>query len=171
MARLFSETLSKLISARRGSHLFPGGRGLKIDYKVAIDNAVYHGGVFGISEAGGRYEVTLKFNDGTNLPFMAWTAGQREFTPLLLGLSHLFPVHPATKVAGIDWVVIEEPEMGLHPQALTAVLLLVMELPVAEIRRWIWISSGKDTVSRGSTEWRKLIKARIELVGRHLPLP
>lgn len=128
VARLFSETLLKLISARRDNHLFPGGRGLKIDYKFAVDHAVYHGGIFGISEASGRYEVTLSFNDGTNLPFMAWTAGQREFTPLLLGLSQLFPVHPATKVAGIDWVVIEEPEMGLHPQALTAVLLLVMEL-------------------------------------------
>ena len=37
--------------------------------------------------------------------------------------------------------------------------------------RWLWIASGKDTVARGSTEWRKLIQARIELVGRHLRLP
>lgn len=128
VARLFSETLLKLISARQDNRLFPGGRGFKIDYKDAIDNAVYHGGIFGISEVGGRYDLTLRFEDGTNLPFMAWTAGQREFTPLFLGFSHLFPPHPATKVDGIDWVVIEEPEMGLHPQALSAVLLLVMEL-------------------------------------------
>jgi hypothetical protein len=52
-----------------------------------------------------------------------------------------------------------------------SVAVLQAHMPVVEIRRWIWISSGKDTVSRGSTEWRKLIKARIELVGRHLSLP
>jgi hypothetical protein len=28
----------------------------------------------------------------------------------------------------IDWVVIEEPEMGLHPQALAVVMLLVLDL-------------------------------------------
>jgi hypothetical protein len=49
--------------------------------------------------------------------------------------------------------------------------VLQTHMAVTDIRRWIWIASGKDTVSRGSTEWRKLIKARIELVGRHLSLP
>lgn len=52
-----------------------------------------------------------------------------------------------------------------------SVLALRAHMAVTDIRRWIWIASGKDTVSRGSTEWRKLIKARIELVGRHLSLP
>jgi predicted ATP-binding protein involved in virulence len=32
------------------------------------------------------------------------------------------------KRLGTDWVVIEEPEMGLHPQAVTAVMLLVLDL-------------------------------------------
>jgi hypothetical protein len=128
VARLFSETLLKLISARRDRILFRGGRGLKIDYQRAINDAVYHGGVLRIDEAGGRYDLSLAFEDRTTLPFMTWTAGQREFTPLLFGLYHLLPSHPAKKVEGIDWVVIEEPEMGLHPQALSVVLLLVLEL-------------------------------------------
>ena len=44
-------------------------------------------------------------------------------------------------------------------------------MDVTSIRRWVSIASENDTVSRGSTEWRKLIKAGIELVGRHLPPP
>jgi hypothetical protein len=93
-----------------------------------IDEAVYHGGIVRIDEAGGRYRLSLAFEDGTTLPFMTWTAGQREFTPLLFGLYHLLPLRSKTKAEGVDWVVIEEPEMGLHPQALSVVLLLVLEL-------------------------------------------
>lgn len=59
---------------------------------------------------------------------MTWTAGQREFTPLLLGLYHLLPRSRKPKQPHIDWVVIEEPEMGLHPQALTVFVLLVLDL-------------------------------------------
>lgn len=63
-----------------------------------------------------------------HLPFMTWTAGQREFTPLLLGLYHLLPPTKLRKREETDWVVLEEPEMGLHPKAITAVMLLVLDL-------------------------------------------
>jgi hypothetical protein len=128
VARFFSETLFKLFGARRGEALFPVERELKNDYRDVIDEAVYHGGIVRIDEAGGRYRLSLAFEDGTTLPFMTWTAGQREFTPLLFGLYHLLPPRSKTKAEGVDWVVIEEPEMGLHPQALSVVLLLVLEL-------------------------------------------
>ncbi len=59
---------------------------------------------------------------------MTWTAGQREFTPLLLGLYHLLPPRKLLKQPDIDWVIIEEPEMGLHPQAISVVMLLVLDL-------------------------------------------
>ena len=59
---------------------------------------------------------------------MTWTAGQREFTPLLLGLYHLLPPRKQHKQPEIDWVIVEEPEMGLHPQAITVFLLLVLDL-------------------------------------------
>ncbi len=59
---------------------------------------------------------------------MTWTAGQREFTPLTLGLYHLLPSVKLRKREETDWVVLEEPEMGLHPQAVTVVMLLVLEL-------------------------------------------
>jgi hypothetical protein len=59
---------------------------------------------------------------------MVWSAGQREFSPLLLGLYHLMPAGAVSRRQGVDWVVLEEPEMGLHPRAITAVLFLVLEL-------------------------------------------
>ena len=68
------------------------------------------------------------FTETCTLPFMTWTAGQREFTPLLMGLYHLLPRTNLRKREGTNSVVIEEPEMGLHPQAITAVLLLVLDL-------------------------------------------
>lgn len=46
----------------------------------------------------------------------------------MLGLYHLLPSTLLRKREGTDWVVIEEPEMGLHPQAVTAVMLLVLDL-------------------------------------------
>jgi hypothetical protein len=60
---------------------------------------------------------------------MVWSAGQREFVPLLLGFFWLLP--PSVEEArrdNVKWVVIEEPEMGLHPRAISVVLLLVLEL-------------------------------------------
>lgn len=64
----------------------------------------------------------------TKLPYMAWSAGQREFMPLLFGLYWLMPSAGATRRKGVDWVVIEEPEMGLHPRAIQSVLLICLEL-------------------------------------------
>jgi hypothetical protein len=65
---------------------------------------------------------------GESLPFMVWSAGQREFVPLLLGLYWLLPPTKVSRRGDIEWVVIEELEMGLHPKAISVVLLLVLEL-------------------------------------------
>jgi hypothetical protein len=59
---------------------------------------------------------------------MVWTAGQREFVPLLVALYALIPGGKKTKEEAVDWIVLEEPEMGLHPKAILAVMLLVLEL-------------------------------------------
>jgi predicted ATPase len=59
---------------------------------------------------------------------MAWSAGQREFMPLLLGLYWLMPISEDSKKPDIDFVVIEEPEMGLHPRAILSVILMCLEL-------------------------------------------
>jgi len=128
VARIFSQNLFDRFSARGGDKLFPLKRVLKKAYRDQIDAAVFHGGRVGL-EQDRQHAKRLKLTHGkSQLPFMTWTAGQREFTPLLLGLYHLLPSRKLLKQPEIDWVIIEEPEMGLHPQAVTVVLLLVLDL-------------------------------------------
>lgn len=126
VARLFSQNLFDLFSAK--TTLFPQDRVLKKIYREQINGAVFHDGTVGIEEDK-QHTKTLKLTHGeAQLPFMTWTAGQREFTPLLLGLYHLLPPRKEKKQPEVDWVVIEEPEMGLHPQAITVFMLLVLDL-------------------------------------------
>jgi hypothetical protein len=130
VARLFSQNLFERFNAREGAKLFPLDRLLKEVYRALINDAVFHGGTVGVEEneqLAKRLRLRFKGTQETTLPFMTWTAGQREFTPLLLGLYHLLPPRKK-KDDDIDWVVIEEPEMGLHPQAVTVVMLLVLDL-------------------------------------------
>ena len=129
VARLFSQNLYQRFSGRQAAALFPVERILKEQYRNLIDRAVFHGGRIDLEKEGLRYRLRLAFSaDGIALPFMTWTAGQREFTPLLLGLYHVLPPRKAKKRPEIDWVVIEEPEMGLHPQAIAVFMLLVLDL-------------------------------------------
>lgn len=129
VARLFSQNLFDLFSPTgTGQHLFPRERVLKKQYRELIDDAVFHGGTISLEEDA-QHTKRLKLTHGASqLPFMTWTAGQREFTPLLLGLYHLLPPRKFIKQKDIDWVIIEEPEMGLHPQAVTVVMLLCLDL-------------------------------------------
>jgi len=128
VARLFSQNLYQRFSGRKASDLFPVERILKEVYRRLIDKAVFHGGRVELQKDGLRYRLRLSYDDGVHLPFMTWTAGQREFTPLMLGLYHLLPSRKLKKRKEIDWVIIEEPEMGLHPQAITVFMLLVLDL-------------------------------------------
>ncbi len=66
---------------------------------------------------------------GMKLPFMTWSAGQKEFMPLLLAIYCLTgPPSSVVKRDDYKWVIIEEPEMGLHPKAIEAVIIEVIEL-------------------------------------------
>ena len=128
VARLFSQNLYQRFSGRKAAALFPVERILKGEYRDLIDRAVFHGGRVELDKQGLTYRLRLTYQAGMALPFMTWTAGQREFTPLLLGLYHVLPPRKILKQAHIDWVVIEEPEMGLHPQAIAVFMLLVLDL-------------------------------------------
>jgi len=128
VARLFSQSLFNRFSDKDAGTLFPIEKRLKQEIRDKIDEAVFHGGLVGIEEDQ-QHALRLRLVHGDmHLPFMTWTAGQREFTPLLLGLYHLLPRTKQTKRSETNWIVIEEPEMGLHPQAITAVMLLVIDL-------------------------------------------
>lgn len=128
VARMFSQNLFDRFIGKDGGTLFPLEKRLKLEIRDQIDRAVFHGGKVGIEEDAQHARRLRLVHGNMHLPFMTWTAGQREFTPLLLGLYHLLPSTNLRKRAETDWVVIEEPEMGLHPQAVTVVMLLVLDL-------------------------------------------
>lgn len=128
VARIFSQNLFDRFSGKDAGTLFPVEKRLKKEIRGQIDAAVFHGGKVGIEDDQQHARRLRLVHGEMHLPFMTWTAGQREFTPLLLGLYHLLPSTKLRRREETDWVVIEEPEMGLHPQAITAVLLLVLDL-------------------------------------------
>ena len=87
-------------------------------------------GGFGLRRdaSGHQGRLVLNRDAGRALPYLVWSAGQREFVPMLLGLYWLLPPSKVPTRDSLEWVVIEELEMGLHPNGIGAVLNLVMEL-------------------------------------------
>ncbi len=69
----------------------------------------------------------MSLRDGMTRPFNEYRAGD-PFVPILLGLYWLLPPSKISCRDGIEWVVIEEPEMGLHPNGIGAVMGLILEL-------------------------------------------
>jgi len=129
--RHFSESLRRLMAQGFGSSkaIFPQSRRLKEDLRKLVDSAVYIGSRLEFETVRSQKRLVLRpAQSGTPLPYGAWSAGQREFTPLLMGLYWLMPPRKKAKHDEIEIVVIEEPEMGLHPKAVLAFGLLVLEL-------------------------------------------
>jgi energy-coupling factor transporter ATP-binding protein EcfA2 len=156
VARLFSQNLFETFNQKDAGTLFPVQKLLKRSIREKIDAAIFHGGQVGIEDDAQQHARRLRLIHGDiKLPFMTWTAGQREFTPLLLGLYNLLPRTRRTKDEGVSWVVIEEPEMGLHPQAITAFLLLVLELMARGYR--VILSTHSPHVLAMSWLMRRLI--------------
>ena len=118
---------------RNGALVFPQTDRLKAALRRSIENAIFHGGELVLKSEGGRKRLILRYPGRVKktmieLPFLEWSAGQREFAPLLLGLYQLLPSGTTTMHRAYKWAVIEEPEMGLHPLAINAVMLLAFEL-------------------------------------------
>jgi hypothetical protein len=112
----------------QGEALFPQTRRLKSEIRELLKTTVFASFGLRVDKYGAQKRLVLIQKDGEPFPFMVWSAGQREFVPLLLGLYWLLPPAKVSRRAEIKWVVIEELEMGLHPQAISVVLLLVLEL-------------------------------------------
>jgi energy-coupling factor transporter ATP-binding protein EcfA2 len=130
VVRDFSEQLLELLTTRQGTEgnvVFPQPRRLKQPFRELVDEAVFHGGQLKLLSDGPRRQFKLVYPHA-EIAYMAWTAGQREFIPLLLGIYHLVPLGVRPRTGSIEWVVIEEPEMGLHSNAIRAVMLLILEL-------------------------------------------
>lgn len=127
--RDYSEKLRTLVEREFGQsgRLFPQKGRLKVELRKMLATHVFGG--FSLTVDKIRQQKRLVLGGvADSLPFMVWSAGQREFVPLLLGLYWLMPPTNRPRRGQLEWVVIEELEMGLHPRAITVVLLMVLEL-------------------------------------------
>ena len=127
--REFSEKLRVLVEQEFGSkeNLFPQERRLKKEFRDLLQQCVFGSFRLQVDKSRVQKRLVLK-TKGEPLPFMVWSAGQREVVPLLLGLYWLMPPTKVSRRGGVEWVVLEELEMGLHPRAISVLLLMVLEL-------------------------------------------
>lgn len=124
--RQFSETLR--LSFQKGmAHdqiLFPLREKTSDSINASFNENIFHDGKVIVDERTGQKKMRMEI-EGVSLPFMTWSAGQKEFMPLLMAF---YCLKDNQKVSSYKYVVIEEPEMGLHPNALQTVLLEVIAL-------------------------------------------
>jgi predicted ATP-dependent endonuclease of OLD family len=127
--RNFSETLRLFFQHGMSNEqiVFPLNNRLKGGLKKSFNQTIFHGGQIVIDEHSGQKKMRMKIGE-SSLPFMTWSAGQKEFMPLLMATYCL--TGPAIKTINreqYEYVVIEEPEMGLHPKAIQSVIIQILE--------------------------------------------
>ncbi|MBN8786659.1 MAG: AAA family ATPase [Terrimonas sp.] len=129
----FSETVRTLMEKETSKILgsdgqvFPKPGRIKEPLRNMLDESIFHGGEI-ISDEDSLKKRFVMNVAGSRLPFMTWSAGQKEFMPLLLSFYHLIPSTKASLRDNIKWVIIEEPEMGLHPRAIESIMVVFLEL-------------------------------------------
>ncbi|MEB3310821.1 MAG: AAA family ATPase [Snowella sp.] len=136
--RDFSEKLRSMIGYKfsdlnTGDNIYPNSENLTEVLNDEFNKSIFHGASVKLKVGGMRKQMYLDINNNS-LPFMAWSSGQREFMPLLLSFYWVTYIKTVKYNKQIDseqflqWIVIEEPEMGLHPQAILSVILMCLEL-------------------------------------------
>lgn len=128
--REFSEKLRVLVEKEfAGDSLFPQPNRLKKEFRNLLERDVFSKYALKVDKVHSQKRLVLGSGiENESLPYMVWSAGQREFVPLLLGFYWLMPPSKVSRRGDIEWVVLEELEMGLHPRAISVVLLMVFEL-------------------------------------------
>jgi len=127
--RHFSETLRQLLQNGMGKSesIFPFSKRLKEPLRKSFSDSIFHDGKVVMDERTGQKKLRIEV-EGMSVPFITWSAGQKEFMPLLLGFYWLCPPSKVSRKDDLEIVVIEEPEMGLHPQAIKSVILQIIDL-------------------------------------------
>lgn len=128
--RSFSETLRLFMQHGMGKSdiIFPMKNRLKGFLRHSFNESIFHYAKIRMEQKAGQKKMVLDV-DNMNIPFMSWSAGQKEFMPLLLAFYCLSgPPSKVVKREKYKYVVIEEPEMGLHPKAIISVILQILEL-------------------------------------------
>ncbi len=127
--RKFSDTLRLLIQNGLGDSgvLYPLPNRLKSTIKRMYDEAIFHGGKIVFDEKGGQRKIAMDV-ENIHLPLMTWSAGQKEFMPLLMAFYCLSgPPQNVVNRKEYEYIILEEPEMGLHPLAIQTIILQMIE--------------------------------------------
>ena len=82
------------------------------------------------------------------IPYMAWSTGQRELTPLLMALDYFQGVISwehldSNNIKYSKYIIIEEPELGLHPRAIIEFMFTVLKLMKSGVK--VVISTHSST--------------------------
>lgn len=127
--RHFSETLRLMLQNGMGKSesIFPISNRLKEPLRTSFNDSIFHDGKIVMDDRTGQRKLRMEV-EGMSVPFITWSAGQKEFMPLLLGFYWLSPPSRVKRKDDFKYVVIEEPEMGLHPQAIKSVILQIIDL-------------------------------------------
>lgn len=129
----FSESIRVLMEKEtingdsKHSNVFPKPNRIKEPLRKILDESIFHGASVESDNTSLKRRFLLKVGE-SKLPFMTWSAGQKEFMPLLLSLYYLMPASKVKLKNEIKTVIIEEPEMGLHPKAIQALMVVFLEL-------------------------------------------
>ena len=127
--RKFSDTLRLFIQngLEDSSVLYPLSNRLQSTIKRMYDKAIFHGGKIVLDERGGQRKIAMNVED-MHLPLMTWSAGQKEFMPLLMAFYCLSgPPQNVVNRKEYEHIILEEPEMGLHPLAIQTIILQMIE--------------------------------------------
>jgi predicted ATPase len=131
----FSESIRMLMEKEtingdsKHSSVFPKSNRIKEPLRKILDESIFHGAKVESDNTSLKRRFLLEVGK-SKLPFMTWSAGQKEFMPLLLSLYYLMPASKVKMKNDINTVIIEEPEMGLHPKAIQALMVVFLELIV-----------------------------------------
>jgi hypothetical protein len=129
--RSFSEALRILAEKELKSDkdIFPRNNRLDQSLRKGLEDNIFNKQKLVLDDlTGPKRRFMLEVSKGHRIPPMVWSAGQREFVPLLLGLYWLMPAGKVKTRDDIKWVIIEEPEMGLHTRAMSSLLFIFLEL-------------------------------------------
>jgi predicted ATP-binding protein involved in virulence len=134
VVREFSEKLRSIIQneflgIHEDSSIFPNPGNMYKKVYQEIEKSIFPGASVWLKIVGMRKQFYLEVGENS-LPITLWSAGQREFIPLLFSFDWLKSIQErvSSELIATQWVVIEEPEMGLHPQAILSVILMCLDL-------------------------------------------
>jgi putative AbiEii toxin of type IV toxin-antitoxin system len=127
--RDFSEKMRRLMESDDGHSegFYPEDRGLVSEVKDLLSQNIFRGFQLELEKTGLQTRLMLG-GHGSHLPYMVWSAGQREFVPLFLGFHRLLRRGRRSNQQVFKWVLVEELEMGLHPKGIAAAFFVVLML-------------------------------------------